>query len=189
MSSAILMTPFGTGAEHTDAALSGKKEDLVADQVAGDRTARVEQPATTVATSDKPAAPGRRTGGARRRRVAGGRRHNVPVRFSEDEYEALRTRAAAAGLTPSAYLAAAAEPRDRLGRTTMSGEERRVWASELMATRRLLAATGNNLNQLARAANSGAAVDRAGAAASIGACDRVVDRIDALLDRLQAGRP
>lgn len=142
------------------------------------------------ARSTNPAAvPTRRPGGARRRRVAGGRPHNVPVRFSKDEYKLLRDRAAAVGLTPSAFLAAAAEPRDRLGLGRMSGEERRAWASELAAVRRLLAAVGNNLNQLARAANSGAAVDRTEAAATIDACDRAVHRVDQVLDQLHAGRP
>jgi hypothetical protein len=70
----------------------------------------------------------------------------------------------------------------------MPVEERRAWASELMAVRRLIAATGNNLNQLARAANSGAAVDRGQAAAAIGACDHAVNRATAVLEQLHATR-
>lgn len=127
--------------------------------------------------------------GQRRRRITGGRPHRVPVRFSAEEYAALRARAAAAGLTPAAYLAAAVEPRDRLGLARMSGEERKGWAAELAAVRRLTAAVGNNLNQLARAANSGADIDRGQAAATIRACDRAVERVGDVLDQLHAGRP
>jgi Bacterial mobilisation protein (MobC) len=156
----------------------------------------VREPELGVPTRGDPAAvspagtpgsgPERRV--SRRRRLPGGRPHNLRVRLSEAEYESVQSRAGAAGLSVAAYLAAAAEPRGPLGVTHMPAEERRAWASELMAVRRLVAAVGNNVNQLARAANSGAAVDPDEVRAVLEACDRVVTRTATVLDQLGAGR-
>ena len=110
------------------------------------------------------------------------------VRLSDAEFASVQARAEAAGLSVAAYLAAAAEPRGPLGVAHMPAGERRAWASELMAVRRLVAAVGNNLNQLARASNSGAEVDPGEARAVLDACDRVVARTGDVLDHLGAGK-
>lgn len=129
-----------------------------------------------------------RRAGARRRRVPGGRPYTVSVDLSEDEFRSITERASEVGLSVGAYIAAAAEPRTSLGIAGMPAAERRAWASELMAVRQLLAAVGNNTNQLARAANSGARVDPGAAAATISACDRAAARVTELLERLLGGR-
>lgn len=134
-------------------------------------------------------APPPRRSRARRRRVAGGRPHEITVSLSGDELALVQAHAAAAGLSVGAYLGAAgAYARDGLNVAGMSAEERRGWAAELMAVRRYLAAVGNNLNQLARAANAGSAVDRGAAAATVEACRRAVARTDGVLDQLHGGR-
>lgn len=125
----------------------------------------------------------------RRRRVTGGRSHVPQVRFSDAEFEVVQQNADAAGLTVSGYLALAAEPRGPLGVAQMPVAERRAWASELMAVRLLAANIANNLNQLARSANSGAAVDPIQAAAVLTACRRVIGRAESVLGQLQAGKP
>lgn len=135
------------------------------------------------------AAPARpRRTGARRRRVPGGRPYTVSVDLSEDEFRSISERASEVGLSIGAYIAAAAEPRTSFGIAGMPAMERRAWATELMAVRQLLAAAGNNVNQLAAAANSGARVDPGTANATINACDRAAARVTELLDRLLGGR-
>lgn len=125
---------------------------------------------------------------ARRRRTPGGRPHYVTVRLSEEEFETVSARAADAGLSAGAFLAGAADSRTGLGVSGMSAAERRGWATELMAVRRLLAATGNNINQLARASNSGVAVNAGVTAAAIRADDRARARLAEILDQLHGGR-
>lgn len=87
----------------------------------------------------------------RLRRRTGGRRKIIGVRLSEDEYERVRNRASALGLSmPRMMLEAVLEPS---GGSTAA---ERADIEELMAIRRLNGAIGRNLNQIARAVNSGA---------------------------------
>lgn len=77
------------------------------------------------------------------------RAHRVTVRFLPDEHAELETRAATAGLSPSAYLRACAlgdaGPRARRSPTVERG-----LAAQAIAE---LNKAGSNLNQIARAVN------------------------------------
>lgn len=127
--------------------------------------------------------------GERRRRQVPGRRRVVSVKLSEAEHAAIRARAAAAGLSVAAFLAGAAEQGSGgLGVAGMTVAERRVWAAELLAVRRVLSATGNNVNQLARRANAGQAVDPVVAQVSVQACRRAAERAADVLEHLRGGR-
>ena len=94
----------------------------------------------------------------------------VGVRVTEAEAEELRERAQAAHLSMGAYLR-----RRALGQRVRSAVERRLGASELRELNRI----GVNLNQMARAMNSGAA-----APAGIG---EAVERVGELVAGLLSG--
>ena len=70
-----------------------------------------------------------------------------------------------------------------MSRSGESTTERRAVIAELLAVRRLLAAVSNNVNQLARHANSGDEFPEE-AAATLQAVRRLVPRIDAAADAL-----
>jgi hypothetical protein len=70
--------------------------------------------------------------------------------------------------------------------TTVS--ERHAAMTEFAGARRLLAAAGNNLNQVARVANSTGRVPSDGPAV-VAAVARVLGRLDRALDRLSVARP
>jgi hypothetical protein len=107
------------------------------------------------------------------RREPGGRHHQVKVRFSDEEFAAASARAAAAKISLARLLAEAA-----LAGDAATASEKRAVVGELLAARRLAAAIGNNLNQLARVANSTGWVrpEVDGAAATAG---RAVARLEA----------
>lgn len=89
------------------------------------------------------------TRAARQPRKHGGRGHVVKVRLDDVEAEELARRAAVAGVTGPRYLVESALVGDR---QTVS--ERRALIAAFMAAKRAAAGAANNLNQLARVANS-----------------------------------
>ena len=85
----------------------------------------------------------------RLRRVPGGRTRQVIVRITSDEHASLQQRAADAGVSVQRYLVEAG-----LSGACGDGAARRRAERELIATRGVLRAAGNNLNQLAKWANA-----------------------------------
>uniref|UniRef100_UPI003F49A2F8 MobC family plasmid mobilization relaxosome protein n=1 Tax=Sphaerisporangium sp. CA-236357 TaxID=3240030 RepID=UPI003F49A2F8 len=85
----------------------------------------------------------------RQRRQEGGRPHKHTVRLSEDEQDIIAARADEAGVSVPRFLAEAGVAGD-----ARTASERRAAAAELLAVRRLLAAIGGNINQLAKTANA-----------------------------------
>jgi hypothetical protein len=90
----------------------------------------------------------------RRANAPGGRHHKHEVKVTPEEEALLLQLAAAQGITIPRLLVEAALARDR-GETLT---ERRDTLTELFRVRRLLAAVSNNVNQIARAVNSGETV-------------------------------
>jgi hypothetical protein len=89
----------------------------------------------------------------RLRRVPGGRPRQVIVRLSIDEHVALQQRAADANVTVQRYLLEAG-----LSGVAGDGAARRRAQRELVSTRGVLRAAGNNLNQLTKWANTNGAL-------------------------------
>jgi hypothetical protein len=131
----------------------------------------------------------------RQRRVPGGRHRPVHVRVSDDEHVRLSARAAAAGLSLPAWLVAAGmADRGGSGRDggaggrslaggSMSALERRAWAAEFVAVRRLARGVATNVNQLAAGYNATGEVGTE-LHAVLDAARRVMDRMDDLGARL-----
>lgn len=139
-------------------------------------------------------APARGVGPRRRREnVGGARRHAHQVKVSAEEELALQVRAGRLGvsvprLLVEAALAEGAPGDPRASRSAGGADgaggglrgvtpaERAALAQELFAVRRLLAGVANNVNQLARAANTAAAHGGgAGSAGSGAAADFPAD--------------
>ena len=99
------------------------------------------------------------------------RRRTIGVRVTEAEAAELRERAQAERLSMGAYLR-----RRALGQRVRSAVERRLGAAELRELNRI----GVNLNQMARALNSGAVSSPAETQAS-------VERVGELVAKLLAG--
>ncbi|HEY6795598.1 MAG TPA: hypothetical protein VI248_13045 [Kineosporiaceae bacterium] len=113
--------------------------------------------------AEVPPAPRGPAAGRRRRRVEGGRRAMLNVRYTDEELATVTARAAAAGWEVTSFVAEVAlhgpvRTESAPGRGEfafrMSAPERSAWATELMAVRRIVGATANNINQLARVANA-----------------------------------
>jgi len=119
-------------------------------------------------------------GSARLVRREGGRRHQVKVRLSEEEYAAVGARAAAARVSVPRLLVEAA-----LAGDAVTASERRALISELLAARRMVAAMGGNLNQLARMANTAGQV-RPEVTAAAEAAQRAADRLAAAAAAVEA---
>lgn len=92
----------------------------------------------------------------RRAHVPGGRPHTHLLKTSDEEEAYLHARAAEAKMTPIAYVMDRALAPE--GGATVS--QRDALITELYGLRKLMAANANNLNQIARAVNSGAPLDR-----------------------------
>lgn len=94
--------------------------------------------------------------GRRRKRSSSPRSNQVLVRLSDEEYERVAAGAAATNLTVPAYLARRGQeeiaPVQSGQRVTEA--QMRALVSELYALKRILGLAGNNLNQIARMANS-----------------------------------
>lgn len=119
--------------------------------------------------------PGRRLGRRRRANVPGGRHHSHRVLVTPQEEARLVQMAAAQRVTVPRLLIESTLAREMPA-------HRRDAIAELFSVRRLLAAVSNNVNQIARHANAGEQFPR-DAAGVLGGVHRVVDRIDALIDR------
>ncbi len=120
----------------------------------------------------------RRFGPRRRANVAGGRRHSHRVLVTAEEEARLVQLAEAARVTvPRLLIESALSAR---GETPTQRQDVLV---ELFAVRRLLAAVSNNVNQIARHANAGDEFPRDAGAALV-AVRRVVERIDATMERV-----
>ncbi|MFB7270702.1 plasmid mobilization relaxosome protein MobC [Streptomyces sp. NPDC056244] len=105
------------------------------------------------------------------------REHLIASRFNDAEKNDLLAAAAACAMTPSGFLAHAALSAARdLTRTAAEVAGEREVIAELFALRRHLGQIGNNLNQVARAANSGADVPHARAV--LDAVQRAARRVD-----------
>ena len=104
------------------------------------------------------AAVRRAFGGRRRRREPGGRPHLVGVRFTDEEFETVLLRAAAARVGVSHYVALRALEAPVVGAVGMDLLTMRRWAEELHGLRRQVQRVGVNVNQVARLLNGGGGV-------------------------------
>jgi hypothetical protein len=118
----------------------------------------------------------------RRSRQVEPRPHLVKVKLSDAERLALEARAIRIGVSVPRLLVEAA-----LAGSAQTLTERRALLGELFGARRLVAALGNNVNQLARVANSTGRVPEELAAAA-GAVVRVTARLDAAVRDLSEGQ-
>jgi hypothetical protein len=113
-----------------------------------------------------------------RKPSAGKRTHLIASRFNDTEKEALLAAAAACAMTPSGFLAHAALSAARdLTRTAAQVAGEREMLAELFALRRHLGHIGNNVNQVAKATNSGAEARHAETV--LDAVHRAAQRVDA----------
>ncbi|WP_157254846.1 MobC family plasmid mobilization relaxosome protein [Nonomuraea typhae] len=125
--------------------------------------------------------PARPAGVARRRRQQGGRTNVLKVKLSDAEKAALAARAKTIGVSTQRLLVESA-----LAGGVHTLTERRALLAELLATRRLLLAMGNNVNQIARAVNAtGRPPAELGAASA--AITRIAGRLDLLVSHLTGG--
>lgn len=111
------------------------------------------------------------------------------VRLNDTEKQLLTDAAAAARTSLPAFLARAAlaaarEPESAAG--SIAGERELI--SEIFAARRHLGHVGNNLNQLARAVNSGDRPSDAQLDAVLDAVRRATERVQAATDKLLESR-
>jgi hypothetical protein len=130
--------------------------------------------------------PSAARGSARRRREEGGRRYGMMMRFTGPEYDALAALAADAGLSVPRYLVDSA-----LAEAGQPVTASPAVMAEITAVKRLVANAANNINQIARKLNSGAAPD-ASIAPSMAAAQYAMSRLDVVLDsidRLRTARP
>lgn len=120
----------------------------------------------------------------------------VNVRYTDEELRAVQARAAAAGWEVTSYVAEVAlcgpvrvesGPGRGVLAFRMSAPERQAWAGELMAVRRIVGATANNINQLAKVSNATGDVP-VETAASLAACERAMTRLGDLLQALEDAR-
>jgi hypothetical protein len=117
----------------------------------------------------------------RRRRLAGGRRHQHLVRLSDEEQVQILARARVAGVSVPRLLVESA-----LAGDAQTASERRAQVTDLLGARRLLAAVSNNLNQLTRAANATGELPPE-LSATLHATARVIARLDAATAGLTDG--
>ncbi|MFF3979788.1 MobC family plasmid mobilization relaxosome protein [Streptomyces sp. NPDC001828] len=111
------------------------------------------------------------------------RPHVRNTRFSNDELTLVTAGAKAAGLTLAGFLARAALSAARdLERTASAVADEREVIAEFFAARRHLGHIGSNLNQIARAFNTGAQPGQLDVV--IEATERAVQRVQQVTDRL-----
>jgi len=108
------------------------------------------------------------------------RPRRVSLRVNEDEYRWLAGQAAKQGLSIPRFLMESAQS----GSAGETITERRALLTELVGVRRLLANAANNINQLAKAANSGASVPVAQLDAELEMLRRLGERIRSAVDEL-----
>jgi hypothetical protein len=127
--------------------------------------------AEPIGRSTRPRAPGRD-----RDHLTPGRRRQVKLRYSDDEYATIAEAAREAGLTPTGYAAEAALAAAR-DTDTPSTAPWRVALLELMEARGQVRRVGVNLNQATRVINAtGEAPEWLGGA--LAAADRAVANLD-----------
>ena len=112
-----------------------------------------------------------------RKSAADKRVHMIASRFNDSEKQSLLDAASASAMTLSGFLAHAALAAARdLSRTAAAVAGEREMLNELFALRRHLGQIGNNVNQVAKALNSGA--DAPHAKAVLTAVHRAAQRVD-----------
>lgn len=116
--------------------------------------------------------------GGRRRRKPGGRTKQVNVKVSLEEYEQLSARAAEVGVSVPRFLVESS-----LG-GGVSPSERRAWIASFLAARHQVAGAVNNLNQLARWANTNEAYPP-GADRTAEALAEVLEQLGDVLERAE----
>jgi len=119
--------------------------------------------------------------GARRPRWIERRPRAVKVRLLEEEHRALAVLAADQGVSIPRLLVESARSTDR----GQSVTQRRAAMMEMVAVRRLLAGVANNINQIAKAANTGQ-LDEVGerCAREFAALRMLSDKIAATVDEM-----
>lgn len=119
--------------------------------------------------------------GTRKRQpnVRGGRKNRVRVQLSDEELAVLEARAQAEGLTLSHYLV-----RQALGAPPISD---RAVLLEFLGIKRLVNTATSNLNQVARAANSGS-YDTAAHNGAVGRIDQAAKLLNAAIDKYGIGK-
>jgi uncharacterized protein (DUF1778 family) len=108
----------------------------------------------------------------------GGRRHELKVRLTDEQRARVSRRASAAGVSISRLLVEAA-----LSGSARTATERRAIVIELLSVRRLVAALGNNVNQLAKVANATGQIPEE-LPAVLEAVERALDRIETIASKL-----
>ncbi|MFD8533896.1 hypothetical protein ACFV0L_41455 [Streptosporangium canum] len=109
----------------------------------------------------------------RQRRQRGGRPYKHSVRMSEAEQAVVEARAGQAGVSVPRFLVEAG-----LAGDAATASQLRANAAELLAARRLVAAAGVNLDQLAKVASAAGAVP-ASLEATMATTLRLLERLDA----------
>lgn len=117
--------------------------------------------------------PAASRGSARRHRIEGGRKHQIKIRFTDAEYEAIAARAAEARVSVQRFLVDSALAQQHRPRRSAPA----ALIAELAALRRLTSNLANNMNQIARALNSGANPD-ARIPATVDSVARTMSRLD-----------
>ena len=125
-----------------------------------------------VATDSGRPVPSAATGAERRVRAQGGRNKAIKVRLTDEEYVQIGARAEAAQVSRQRLIVEAVTRPD-----SMTYTERRALYREVIGARNLVAAIGNNLNQIARVANTTGVVPVEVRAAAE-AASRAVARLD-----------
>jgi hypothetical protein len=118
--------------------------------------------------------PAASKGSARRHRVEGGRKHEVKIRFTDAEYDAIAARAADAKVSIQRFLVDGALAR-RSPRAVPS-----ALIAELTGLHRLTANLASNINQIARRLNTGLSPD-ASLPAAADSVRRAMNRLDSAL--------
>ncbi|MBA4864046.1 MobC family plasmid mobilization relaxosome protein [Streptomyces sp. PSKA54] len=128
----------------------------------------------------------------RRRTRAPKPRHRtqfLTVRVNDDEHAEITSAARVRAVTTAHFLATAGLAAARGTTNLEPNEQRDAAVDELAALRAQLARVGNNLNQLARSANSGAIPHPDELTRTLAWLRRVVHRIDQAADTLVTRRP
>lgn len=124
--------------------------------------------------------------GRRQRRVPGGRSGRLVVKVTEQARAELADRAATAGLSVQRYVMECAL-RSTGGGWSLS--QQYSWSDRLDLVETRLNRIGGNLNQLAAAANAGAAVDEQVLAAAVAYHVATLQQLRRLLADLPGGGP
>lgn len=112
-------------------------------------------------------------------RHEGGRKHQLKVRLTDEQRAKVTQRANAAGVSIPMLMVEAA-----LSGSARTATGRRAIVIELLGIRRLVAALGNNVNQLARVANATGQVPEE-LRAVLSAVERVLNRLDATVSKVR----